>query len=145
MMWILKSLAAVLAFVTAFTCLTKAGVLHKSGLLWSPNVVFSVVALALTTVLLVALPEARAETARAWKTSSGWLVAFATLLYVGNVLLFSAMTDAPNPGLARAILSLEVILTTGMGALLATKGAVTLRQSLAMCAILLGVYGVVPT
>jgi hypothetical protein len=44
-------------FVTAFTLLTKAGVL-RSRLLWSPNVVFSVVALALTTVLLVALPEA---------------------------------------------------------------------------------------
>jgi hypothetical protein len=50
------------------------------------------------------MPSARKEFRDVF-TGYGWLISFAILLYVGNVLFFSALTDAPNPGFARAVLS----------------------------------------
>jgi drug/metabolite transporter (DMT)-like permease len=70
-------------------------------------------------------------------------MAFAVLLYVGNVLFFSAMVDAPNPGLSRAILSLEVVATTVMGFMFASKSGLTIKQGAGMIAIMVGTYVVV--
>jgi hypothetical protein len=55
----------------------------------------------------------------------------------------SALTDAPNPGFARAVPSLEVVVTSIVGYFIVSDSHVTLKQGLGMVAILVGTFAVV--
>jgi hypothetical protein len=55
-----------------------------------------------------------------------------------------ALTDAPNPGFARAVLSLEVVVTSIVGYFIVSDSHATLKQGLGMVAILVGTFAVVP-
>jgi aconitase A len=55
------------------------------------------------------------------------------------------LTDAPNPGFARAVLSLEVVVTSIVGYFIVSDSHATLKQGLGMVAILVGTFAVVPT
>lgn len=141
--WIANSLVATLVFVAAFTCLDKASTHLRTPMLWSPGAISAVVAMVLSTFIVSTVPACRKEVASLGSTGIVWMTAFSVLLYLGNVLFFSALVEAPNPGLARAILSLEVIGTTLAGVLLSSKGVIGARQVVGMLVVVVGILGVV--
>jgi drug/metabolite transporter (DMT)-like permease len=89
------------------------------------------------------IPPARQEIKSISRIGIWWMVAFCVLLYFGNLIFFSALVEAPNPGLARAILSLEIIGTAVLGVILSSKAALTTRQIAGIFTIILGTVGVV--
>lgn len=130
-------------FVSAFVCLNKASTQLRSKVLWSPGIVYAVVACMISIGIYSMIPPARQEMKSISRIGIWWMVAFCVLLYFGNLIFFSALVEAPNPGLARAILSLEIIGTAVLGVILSSKAALTTRQIAGIFTIILGTVGVV--
>jgi hypothetical protein len=77
-------------------------------------VAHAIVASVLSIGIVATMPSARKEFRDVYLQGTDGSF-HSILLYVGNVLFFSALTDAPNPGLREPSLSLEVVVTSIVG------------------------------
>jgi len=90
------------------------------------NIVMAYVGAALGTVLLLTHADTRARFRSLFSSSSSggtsaaysfsspllWVLLFGAASFVGNALFFQAVTDAPNPGYARALVAVDVVALT---------------------------------
>jgi len=113
-MWLQKTLASCVLFVGGLLVLSAAG--KKYDLAWSPNVIFGLVS-GIVSLIALSFPSIRGEISES-REALPMLVCFGLAFALGNFLFFSAVSEAPNPGFPRAVLSLELILTMLLSAFL---------------------------
>lgn len=115
MNWVVSTLIAVSLFICGLLSLKKAGTLKSNGSIgWLGNIIFSLVlgALALSTVLVFS--SQREQVYQLNRNTILWLILFGVFFFCGNAFFFKGITSSDNPGLARALMTLEVVgLTIG--------------------------------
>lgn len=117
MTWVLQILISVVAFVSGMLCLVYASKnmrkndSSRNTIGISANIVMAFVSSVLALGLLAISAERRKDLTnviRSWKSVLPWVLGFAVLFFLGNMLFFEGLVRAPNAGLARALMTVEV-------------------------------------
>lgn len=116
MNWVLQILASVVAFVSGMLCLVKGGrnlsaQKGKMAIGNSANIILAFVSTFLAFILLAVSHVRRDELAQIVSLKESvlpWVLAFAVLFFLGNTTFFDGLVNAPNPGLARAFMTIEI-------------------------------------
>lgn len=127
MWWLWLVLISVSFFVTGILSLTEAKRRVLLRVPYAPastdvvglgvfaNCVLAFVSAAVATIIVIVTPADRrrrwTEVARS-VTVMPWFVSFAFMMFVGNIIFFTGVAMAPNPGLARAVMTVEVVALT---------------------------------
>jgi len=115
MNWVAQILISVVAFVSGMLCLVKAGrnmgVNKSMSIGSSANIIMAFVSSVLAIGLLAISNVRRTELNHIislWNTVLPWVIAFAVLFFIGNMVFFNGLVNAPNAGLARALMTVEI-------------------------------------
>lgn len=115
MIWVTQVLISVVAFVSGMLCLVKAGrnmdAMRSVTIGSSANIIMAFVSSVIAIGLLTVSDVRRNELGHIiseWKTVLPWVIAFAILFFLGNMVFFNGLVNAPNAGLARALMTVEI-------------------------------------
>ena len=119
MFWVLQILTSVIAFVSGMLCLVRASRNMKASdpskktmAIGIPaNIVMAFISSILALCLLAVSAKQRedlTDVIRLWKSVLPWVIGFAILFFLGNLFFFEGLVKAPNPGFARALMTIEV-------------------------------------
>lgn len=152
--WVGNTLLSAAFFVTGILALKQgqnADDEDRGPLGQVPNIMMVYVGSAIATVLLVLDGTARSRVWQLLTPRSGagypfwtptpsllWVLLFAVAFFLGNMLFFQALIDAPNPGYARALMTIEVVAVTLLSVVL-FGSRLTLRHVVGITAICTGV------
>ena len=108
-------MTSVVAFVSGMLCLVKAGRnmdTKKSQTIGSSAKILMAFVSSVLAIGLLAVSDARRNELNhiisKWKTVFPWVIAFAILFFMGNMFFFNGLVNAPNAGLARALMTVEI-------------------------------------
>jgi len=118
----MNTIVAVLLFVAGILSLTKANDYYPHGSIGVyGNIVFS---LTLGALAVASLPFTGQRLTELYRTDYRIIIllfVFGAAFFIGNSFFFQGLTQAPNPGYTRALMTLEVVLLTVISALLFGK------------------------
>lgn len=148
MQWTAKVLLAVAFFVSGMLCLVQAQRVHArlgGGYTLGPhaNVVMTLVGAVIALFIVSLSTDVGAQTRHLFSESRlrtrvvPWVIAFGLLFFVGNMVFFDGLVEAPNAGYARALMTVEVVALTVLSALL-FGDAFMLRQVMGVVAVVIG-------
>jgi len=144
--WVFEVLASVVLFVTGMLCLVKAQRNYNHNRVSigrQANLLMAFVAAALALLVLAASSNIRSGFAAVFREPHlrrsvlPWMLAFGALFFAGNMVFFSGIVSAPNPGYARALMTLEVALLTLLSAWL-FGSHLSARQGAGIVLVILG-------
>lgn len=133
--WTTYILGSVAFFVAGVMSLSQANrnfgnastfTISNNHIGYSANIVMSLVSTALALVSLIWMylfgfdtpARKQFEAVISNNTVLPWMLAFGAFFFMGNTLFFSGLVRAPNPGYARAVMTIEVVIITVLSAII---------------------------